>query len=295
MSSAALCTRDRVCVSAAADHVIVKEAEEAVVNRQQRSALLGLPSTRLHTVLGPCFTNKGGLGRCMSFRQCYPYFKLPELGNWETWILGMYDTCSYFTETGRQMFGVCCTNVQQTTTEEPEPSTTTSSVSTTASTAVTEATTSNENKLIQPIHIFQPVVPANWPPPIPTHPPDHTIPPLPTHPPSLQYPTHPPSQQQPITPHPPVQLPTRPTTRPPYQPPPTQSTSTAAPVDTGVVNAQCGVRLGYQDQERIVGGHNAELNKWLWIAALFNAGRQFCGGSLINNAHVLTAAHCVAQ
>lgn len=53
--------------------------------------------------IGPCFTSKGHLGRCTSFRQCYPYFKLPELNNWETWILGMYDTCSYFTGSGRQV------------------------------------------------------------------------------------------------------------------------------------------------------------------------------------------------
>lgn len=50
-----------------------------------------------------------------------------------------------------------------------------------------------------------------------------------------------------------------------------------------------------QDQERIVGGHNAELNEWPWIVALFNNGRQFCGGSLIDDQHVLSAAHCVAQ
>jgi hypothetical protein len=53
--------------------------------------------------VGPCFTSKGVFGRCMSFRQCYPYFKLPELSNWDTWVLGMYDTCSYFTSSGRQV------------------------------------------------------------------------------------------------------------------------------------------------------------------------------------------------
>lgn len=211
----------------------------------------------------------------------------------------MYDTCSYFTETGRQMFGVCCTNAQTTTTSTTA-STTTAGSTTASSTAdsttapTTTTTASNENKLIQPVHIL-PVVPANWPPPIPTHPPDHTIPPLPTHPPSLQYPTHPPSHPAPPKPPtlaPPVQLPTRPTTKPPYYP---QPTTTHAPVDTGVVHAQCGLKLGYQDQERIVGGHNADLGEWDWIAALFNAGRQFCGGSLIDELHVLTAAHCVAQ
>lgn len=50
-----------------------------------------------------------------------------------------------------------------------------------------------------------------------------------------------------------------------------------------------------QDEERIVGGHNAELNEWPWIVALFNGGRQFCGASLIDDKHVLSAAHCIAQ
>ena len=45
-----------------------------------------------------------------------------------------------------------------------------------------------------------------------------------------------------------------------------------------------------KDQERIVGGHNADPNEWPWIVALFNNGRQFCGGSLIDSTHILTAA-----
>lgn len=51
----------------------------------------------------------------------------------------------------------------------------------------------------------------------------------------------------------------------------------------------------FQDQTKIIGGHNAEPNEWPFIAVLFNGGRQFCGGSLIDDIHILTAAHCVAQ
>lgn len=143
-------------------------------------------------------------------------------------------------------------------------------------------TSENENKLV-PIYAELPTI-ANWPPPIPTHPPDHTIPPLPTHPPSPGYPivTHPPAM---TTSHKPVTTvsypwPTAPTTNAP----------------TGQLPAaSCGAKNGYQDQERIVGGHNADIGEWPWIAALFNGGRQFCGGSLIDNIHILSAAHCVAQ
>lgn len=93
--------------------------------------------------------------------------------------------------------------------------------------------------------------------------------------------------------------------KPTAQWPPTFPThSTASPISiatskfpTQSDNAgyQCGVKNGNQDQERIVGGQNAQPNEYPWIAVLFNNGRQFCGGSLIDSSHILTAAHCVAQ
>lgn len=154
---------------------------------------------------------------------------------------------------------------------------------------VTNPTISIENAKTPQVLVYPGI--SNWPPPIPTHPPDHTIPPLPTHPPSTKFPGYP------STSWPPTQ---RPTTKPITQKPgsgikPTPAKPISTPKPPTVVTHSCGAKNGYEDQERIVGGHNAEINEWPWIAALFNGGRQFCGGSLIDSTHILSAAHCVAQ
>jgi hypothetical protein len=64
-----------------------------------------------------CLTSRGLLGSCQTFKTCYPFFKAPEpitkfpdLSGSEYWVLGNYDSCSYYSEDGRQAFGVCCTN-----------------------------------------------------------------------------------------------------------------------------------------------------------------------------------------
>lgn len=45
----------------------------------------------------------------------------------------------------------------------------------------------------------------------------------------------------------------------------------------------------------IVNGEEAVEHEFPWMAALTNRKRQFCGGSLIDESHILTAAHCVAH
>ncbi|XP_057657586.1 proclotting enzyme [Diorhabda carinulata] len=248
---------------------------------------------------GQCLTAKGVIGKCTSFRQCYPYFKIAEFGNFESWVLGMYDTCSYYTAQGRQMFGVCCTN------PNPSKPTDPTSAGSTTDTPLIEP----EDTVIETLQTNTSAIPYypqifNWPPPLPTHSPNNTIPPLPTHPPSPGYPTKaptawPPTSHKPITSYPtlnPIFTPiSYPTYKPPTYKPPTTKPTVKPPAAPALPTASCGAKNGYQDQKRIVGGHNTEVNEWPWIAALFNGGRQFCGGSLIDNSHILSAAHCVAH
>lgn len=52
----------------------------------------------------------------------------------------------------------------------------------------------------------------------------------------------------------------------------------------------CGER---NDASRIVGGQATEQNEFPWMARLSYFNRFYCGGMLINDRYVLTAAHCV--
>lgn len=64
--------------------------------------------------------------------------------------------------------------------------------------------------------------------------------------------------------------------------------------------ARCGVPLiapVTTEEDRVVGGQEAVPHSWPWQVSLqhpqFHVLGQFCGGSLIDNGWVLTAAHCV--
>ncbi|KAI4498839.1 hypothetical protein M0802_006014 [Mischocyttarus mexicanus] len=60
----------------------------------------------------------------------------------------------------------------------------------------------------------------------------------------------------------------------------------------GRVHRGCGTNI--KSGTRIVGGRPADPREWPWMAALLRKDAvQYCGGVLITDRHVLTAAHCV--
>ena len=58
-------------------------------------------------------------------------------------------------------------------------------------------------------------------------------------------------------------------------------------------SCQCGVKNA-NTTSKIVGGHPADKHEYPWMVALAYRWRKTprCGGSLITERHVLTAAHC---
>ena len=42
-------------------------------------------------------------GLCKKVKSCYPNFKLFDFSSEDTWVMGLYDTCSYQSALGRQV------------------------------------------------------------------------------------------------------------------------------------------------------------------------------------------------
>jgi len=160
----------------------------------------------------PCVSPKNEFGQCMTYNECYPERKIFQTEAKDTWIFGLYNTCSYNTPRGKQVFGTCCTRMY------PQ---------------VPRRTSDNE---------------------IPK---DKDL-----------------SQRK------------------------------CTPMTT---NSKCYYNgrkiVSYSDDDnnntRIVGGGETSAHEYPFMAALMRVSsysgtpRQFCGGSLIDESHVLTAAHCI--
>lgn len=61
-----------------------------------------------------------------------------------------------------------------------------------------------------------------------------------------------------------------------------------------IPSAERGCGLSTKSFSKIVGGRPADPNEWPWMVAILRSGynRVYCGGVLITNRHILTAAHC---
>ncbi|XP_015438403.1 PREDICTED: uncharacterized protein LOC107193471 [Dufourea novaeangliae] len=57
-------------------------------------------------------------------------------------------------------------------------------------------------------------------------------------------------------------------------------------------NLECGIRTQAPSQARIVGGGSSSAGSWPWQVALYKEGDYQCGGALINDRWILSAAHC---
>jgi len=149
------------------------------------------------TMNQPCVTREGKMGLCMGVNECHPERKIFQISRKDTWLFGLYNTCAFETNKGKQVFGVCCTKVF------PQMDTR-----------------------------------------------DNTI--------------------------------------------PAENDLAARKCSPAPTNHKC-----YYDGRRIVNGQEAPKNAYPFMAAMMrvssysNNARQFCGGSLIDESHVLTAAHCI--
>ncbi|XP_015601764.1 uncharacterized protein LOC107270868 isoform X2 [Cephus cinctus] len=57
-------------------------------------------------------------------------------------------------------------------------------------------------------------------------------------------------------------------------------------------NLECGIRTQVPTQARIVGGGSSSAGSWPWQVALYKEGDYQCGGALINDKWIVSAAHC---
>ncbi|KAI9553933.1 hypothetical protein GHT06_019204 [Daphnia sinensis] len=297
------------------DVVKSQPADEPVFGRSRKFVPM-LPSGTFLLSDSTCWTPDGRFGTCSSVRSCDPNVKVrPSQNDVDSVITSLRSTCYYSEPDGRQVSGVCCAIKQAPPFGMYGPpfgsfsgsfgfpanpwwppyfpfgapsfpavgtgpsfthSTTTSRPSTTSPWWVPDPTTTTS----KPGTTSPWWVPDQW---------------TTTSPASVTTSTASPSTTSPWW----VPESTTSTT-----PKPSTTSTTSKPIVQPVVAAEAGTgscgrgpkkTLSLDEQRRIVGGTTALRNSWPFIVALFSRGRHFCGGSLIDASHILTAAHCVAH
>lgn len=70
----------------------------------------------------------------------------------------------------------------------------------------------------------------------------------------------------------------------------TQPAPSTVAIDRECISCRCGL---INTLRRIVGGQETQRHQYPWMTVVQLVGRYYCGGSLISDLYVLTAAHCV--
>ena len=61
------------------------------------------------------------------------------------------------------------------------------------------------------------------------------------------------------------------------------------------VSAACGCSLNPASLSRIVGGESAGTSTWSWTVSISIGGVSLCGGAILSNSWIITAAHCLSE
>ncbi len=57
----------------------------------------------------------------------------------------------------------------------------------------------------------------------------------------------------------------------------------------------CGCSRRPVNMAKIIGGEPALQDSWSWTISLRNGSNHFCGGSILNERYIITAAHCLVE
>ena len=72
------------------------------------------------------------------------------------------------------------------------------------------------------------------------------------------------------------------------------SPGTPPPPTPAPPSGSCGQKgRGLSDFPKVVGGQQAQPGEWPWQVSLMRGSFPFCGGTLVSNQYIITAAHCV--